>query len=724
MASSSSSSPEYQHAHPADPPERFSYKHATYEEVLEDISSRFILNLPDEELASVERICFQVEQAHWFYEDFVREENPKFPSLPLKKFSAMLFHSCPLLQQWSHDHEHAFNTFMDYKTRVPVCGAIMLNSTWEKCVLVKGWKSSSGWGFPKGKINQDEPPEACAVREVHEETGYNLAGQIDPDNVIKVSIKDQSISLYIVSGIPEDYPFQTKTRKEISKIEWFKLIDLPTWKRNKAAPGKFYLISPFIGALKAFINEHKPHSRARKGRTDASKPHIQDRRFVNDYQGGSAPESSSQSSSVDNGDPLTPSPPSIEATPVVNGGVEEGAPMDPHFARLLSSLSLSVTKPTQPQPDAKMESAMSTHADQKRPIKANLAANDTALKQSSFPPLQSIPDSMYHPQSPLNFPSKEPSTPRSTETVQANSLHALSSPTFTGSAPTNPHSPVSVQTSVQSASAASIMTSPRRSSRRSSSTADITPYLASASAAPPSGKRLKQLALLETVADESFRSASRADNVSAFTPTASHRPIHEYPGPSVSVPPPTIAYLQGGPGRVDYEAQPNVAFGPRSNHQPSLQPLSQHGPHDDPFKVRPRTVSQHNPTALPPPQNQHQTQLLSLLSGSTEQGRPLPVPFQRPGNQSLQLMHGRLPTQPVTIAMNPPYGSVPGPRPQSQNYIPYPRSSGPMGGPQFDSTILNPVVMPSVPSTRFPPDHGQLLSILNSNQPMSRPPLN
>jgi hypothetical protein len=33
-------------------------------------------------------------------------------------------------------------------------------------VLVKGWKSSSGWGFPKGKINQNEPSHECAVREV------------------------------------------------------------------------------------------------------------------------------------------------------------------------------------------------------------------------------------------------------------------------------------------------------------------------------------------------------------------------------------------------------------------------------------------------------------------------------------------------------------------------------------------------------------------------------
>jgi mRNA-decapping enzyme subunit 2 len=49
-----------------------------------------------------------------------------------------------------------------------------------------------------------------------EETGYSLSGQINPDDVIEMSIKEQLISLYIVPGVPEDYPFKTKTRKEIS----------------------------------------------------------------------------------------------------------------------------------------------------------------------------------------------------------------------------------------------------------------------------------------------------------------------------------------------------------------------------------------------------------------------------------------------------------------------------------------------------------------------------
>lgn len=95
-------------------------------------SSRFIINVPDEELASVERICFQIEQAHWYYEDFVREQNPSLPSFNLKNFSAKFFQHCPLLHEWSNEHETAFANFMEYKVRVPVCGAIILNEAMDK----------------------------------------------------------------------------------------------------------------------------------------------------------------------------------------------------------------------------------------------------------------------------------------------------------------------------------------------------------------------------------------------------------------------------------------------------------------------------------------------------------------------------------------------------------------------------------------------------------------
>ena len=73
--------------------------------------------------------------SHWYYEDFIREQNPsKFPSYSLKSFSEALFHACPLLAHLADDHDKSFSSFMKYKTRVPVCGAIMLNDAWDKVV--------------------------------------------------------------------------------------------------------------------------------------------------------------------------------------------------------------------------------------------------------------------------------------------------------------------------------------------------------------------------------------------------------------------------------------------------------------------------------------------------------------------------------------------------------------------------------------------------------------
>jgi len=81
----------------------------------------------------VPRICFQIEQAHWYYEDFIREQNPhRLPSLSLRKFSKCIFDHCPLLWQYSGSHEEEFEDFLRYKNRVPVLGGTLLDENWEK----------------------------------------------------------------------------------------------------------------------------------------------------------------------------------------------------------------------------------------------------------------------------------------------------------------------------------------------------------------------------------------------------------------------------------------------------------------------------------------------------------------------------------------------------------------------------------------------------------------
>lgn len=52
--------------------------------------------------------------------------------------------------------------------------------------------------------------------QVLEETGYDLTGQLKPEDFLETTIKEQRMTLYIVPGVPEDYAFQTRTRKEIS----------------------------------------------------------------------------------------------------------------------------------------------------------------------------------------------------------------------------------------------------------------------------------------------------------------------------------------------------------------------------------------------------------------------------------------------------------------------------------------------------------------------------
>ncbi|KAJ2960233.1 hypothetical protein NQZ79_g4438 [Umbelopsis isabellina] len=222
----------------------------SFEDILDDLSSRFVINVPEEELASVERICFQIEQAHWFYEDFVREQKPELPSFSLKNFSAKIFQHCPLLRQWENEHERAFADFMQYKIRIP------------------GWSSKSGWGFPKGKINKDEENDICAAREVLEETGFDITPYIEPQNFLETTLREQRIRLYIICGVPENSEFIPRTRKEISQIAWFKLTELPTYKvekktangvksdseasrhkgvsPNKVNGNRFYMVVPFV----------------------------------------------------------------------------------------------------------------------------------------------------------------------------------------------------------------------------------------------------------------------------------------------------------------------------------------------------------------------------------------------------------------------------------------------------------------------------------------------
>ncbi|KAI4890708.1 hypothetical protein NFI96_011537 [Prochilodus magdalenae] len=228
--------------------------------VLDDLCSRFILHIPSEERDNAIRVCFQIELAHWFYLDFYMQNTPGLPQLSL-------FNHCPFLLPQGEDVQKVLEQWKEYKMGVPTYGAIILDETLDNVLLVQGYLAKSGWGFPKGKVNEDEAPHDCAVREVLEETGFDIRNRICKDTFIEQKITDQLARLYIIPGVPKDTKFNPKTRKEIRNIEWFSVDKLPCHRNDMTpksklglAPNKFFMAIPFMRQLREWIAKHKLES--------------------------------------------------------------------------------------------------------------------------------------------------------------------------------------------------------------------------------------------------------------------------------------------------------------------------------------------------------------------------------------------------------------------------------------------------------------------------------
>lgn len=147
----------------------------------------------------------------------------------------------------------------------------MLNEHMDAAVLVRGYKKGASWSFPRGKINKDEDDLDCAVREVYEETGFDLresglVSRNEPVHPLEVTMHDQQVRLYVFRGVPENTVFETRTRKEIGDIKWYKVEDLPAYRkkkggRNYATDGpskdKFYMVAPFMVQLRQWVIKQK-----------------------------------------------------------------------------------------------------------------------------------------------------------------------------------------------------------------------------------------------------------------------------------------------------------------------------------------------------------------------------------------------------------------------------------------------------------------------------------
>ena len=230
-------------------------------DILDELAARFIIPMREEERRDLVRVCFLIEQAHWFYIDFyVNESKYKLAQSNMKEFAAHIFQHIPFLREHADRVDEIVDEWKEYKLAVPTYGAIILNTFMDKVLLVQGFWAKASWGFPKGKVNEDEPPDQCAVREVMEETGFDISSYLEEDEWLEQNINDHTVRLYLIPGVSENTKFKTETRCEIKDIRWFDINSLPTNKTDLSckaklglAPNSFFMVVPFLRDLKQWV---------------------------------------------------------------------------------------------------------------------------------------------------------------------------------------------------------------------------------------------------------------------------------------------------------------------------------------------------------------------------------------------------------------------------------------------------------------------------------------
>jgi len=121
-----------------------------------------------------------------------------------------------------------------------------------KLLVVKG-NGSGIYSFPKGRQNDNETVETCAVREVMEETGIQVSEQ---ELLDKKKCKIGKNTYFILEVDEDDYQtFNIKDTREVSEVSWKTIDELKTINCNKDIrniliyPAKKFYYHNFIFAV-------------------------------------------------------------------------------------------------------------------------------------------------------------------------------------------------------------------------------------------------------------------------------------------------------------------------------------------------------------------------------------------------------------------------------------------------------------------------------------------
>jgi len=259
------------------------------EDILDGLFTRFLSDT--EERKDYNRLMFCVEQAHWHYIDYICSNRKNNFKLSFRKFTLQLLatYGHILFQDFPTPilpPDNIIEEFLEYKRKVPTYGCILIDKTHNYCLMVRGANARISWGFPKGKRNQEELPEQCAVRETLEEIGFDCSDMVTTStDHLDSRCGESTTRLYLVNNIDmKTAHFYPATRNEIRDIKWFLIDELPDENKDddnsrvcedlNLTHSNFFIAIPFVTPLRRWCSKKKLEYETRRRMNEKGKRKI------------------------------------------------------------------------------------------------------------------------------------------------------------------------------------------------------------------------------------------------------------------------------------------------------------------------------------------------------------------------------------------------------------------------------------------------------------------
>lgn len=274
---------------------------------IEDAGVRYFINVPDEDISTPARLMFVLEEAFWFYFDYLCAfSQTKNYASNFKKFLVLVVKYCPQItyfakasqensktdknKGWTErDIDDALTQFREYKSTIPVRGCCILNEQLDSILLVQD-ATSKTWSFPRGKIGKDEDDVKCAIRECYEETGLDLSNHIRPDKYMNTNMQGKQIRIYFCTDVAMNVveKFKPMSTFEIKDMKWFSVKSLKKLHGTKSKRHTF-LVNALIFKISKFVNEESVEKKFVEAEKDLKRilrisSSADPNEFINKYQ--------------------------------------------------------------------------------------------------------------------------------------------------------------------------------------------------------------------------------------------------------------------------------------------------------------------------------------------------------------------------------------------------------------------------------------------------------